>query len=363
MAETDMDLPDAERIKERELGHKRVVRDIITAALQNPTLEVLTEAAFQLDDKCPLLDAKDDIYMYLTCLWEVIIDMARSPSVSDEVQGYLVTIVDALQNCDMGDIDVFEVSTKRVWRDLPYLADELQSCFIEPTDFGEWSPGYVQIWQNAHSFLARMTGAGICSPSSEVMDALRKALEQDISAVDSTAMKESRVRVACDWIKHSAAPLLSWATENIGYMDVPEEDTAAYCDNGPLYGGPHTMCLQRWGFWIERFQELGKPESGLREELREAVLQAAQTMEAVERSVGHTLSGQPTQPIVIETAAPQTQVTSEPLGSEQATTIETAEAPTQGAIEPVDLVQPVTTEAAEASTQVTFDPMDGGSME
>jgi hypothetical protein len=68
------------------------------------------------------------------------------------------------------------------------------------------------------------------------------------------------------------------------------EDEANYIERGTLYHGPPTMCLQRWGFWLDNFKELGKEESGMSEEIRKAALEAEQNMRTIERGIGHTLS-------------------------------------------------------------------------
>ncbi|KAK8075341.1 hypothetical protein PG997_010004 [Apiospora hydei] len=383
MAANEINLEEFERIKELKLfEQERAVLNIFNSAMQNPTPEAMAGAACQLDARCPSLKAEDDMQQYLTHVWDTTLNIATSPSASDEVHGYLVDILKALRQCSKGVIAGY-TGRQRLWGDLPLFGMHVESTFMDPAALEDYSPHVLQEWRNANSFAARLTGAGILSPSYQEMNALRMVLEEDVNLIDHAALKESRVLVACDWVKHCARPLLSWAQENLGYMDVPEEDTAAYCDNGPLYKGPHTMCLQRWGFWIERFQALGKPESGLRDELREAVLEAAQKMETVERSVAHTLSDLPT--TTETTAELPSQVTSDSLGAnqavstqtaelptgdtvkslslDQATTTETAMPPTGSTFEPFDLDQAATAETKDASTQVTFDPMDGGSME
>ena len=77
-----------------------------------------------------------------------------------------------------------------------------------------------------------------------------------------------RVKVACTWTEHGKQPLLAWAQDNISYVQVPEDDRAAYVDRGQLYDGPAAMCLRRWGFWTERLEELAKEELGLDEGVR-----------------------------------------------------------------------------------------------
>ena len=155
---------------------------------------------------------------------------------------------------------------------------------LEPEEF---SPKTAHIWRNMNAFGARCLGAGVLGAYWEAMYAMRSALEDE-----QTGKKEHecRVQVACEWISHASKPLLWWAQENIGYADVPVEDKAAYVEQGPLYSGPASMCLQRWGFWLDRFEELSKEESGLGEEIRKAALEASQTMKSIEAGVAHTLS-------------------------------------------------------------------------
>lgn len=121
------------------------------------------------------------------------------------------------------------------------------------------------------------------------MYALRSALEEQPSPISEVV--ECRLKVACDWVLHSARPLLWWAQENLGYTDVPVEDTAAHEPGGELYEGPQTMCLRRWGFWLQRFESFGREAegSGLSEEVRREALDAAEFMKTVERQIGHSL--------------------------------------------------------------------------
>ncbi|KAF6820949.1 hypothetical protein CSOJ01_00384 [Colletotrichum sojae] len=97
---------------------------------------------------------------------------------------------------------------------------------------------------------------------------------------------------------------LRWALDKVGHADVPRHwDVTALkdravkievnrCPAGLLYNGPEIMCLQRWGFWIERFEELGNNGPYLGEEARKAALEAAESMRKLERRIGNTLSTQ-----------------------------------------------------------------------
>lgn len=129
---------------------------------------------------------------------------------------------------------------------------------IDPMeDTEEFTPESAQIWRNLSSFAARCMGAGVLGPYTQVIDALREALEEELDIDQDLARAECRIQVACEWIAHGAKPLLWWARENIGIFDFAEDSTQ-YFPGGPLYQGPPAVCLQRWGFWQTRFEELGK---------------------------------------------------------------------------------------------------------
>lgn len=137
-----------------------------------------------------------------------------------------------------------------------------------------------------------LLGMGVLGLHTQAMYALRSALEEEPSPIPAVA--ECRLRVACEWIRQSARPLLGWARENVGYSEMPEyerdltEEAIAY--QGVLYEGPPIMCLQRWGFWMDRLEWLAKSDdSGLVEEARTEVLEAFGVMKEVEGRIGHTL--------------------------------------------------------------------------
>jgi hypothetical protein len=102
-------------------------------------------------------------------------------------------------------------------------------------------------------------------------------------------MSELKVQMACIWILHGARRLLCWAKDYTGDIDDPLELQAALFEGGPLYHGPPAMCLQTWGFWLSRLEELGKTDSGMSQETRDLALEAAENMRTVERSVSLTL--------------------------------------------------------------------------
>lgn len=154
---------------------------------------------------------------------------------------------------------------------------------------GEFTPRAAQIWKNLNSFAARCLGAGVAGPYSDVMHAMRSALEEDLGTPLDINMAECKIQVACEWISHAAKPLLWWARENVGYTNVTVDDQEGqYVEGGILYHGPDAMCLQRWAFWLGRFEEIAKEESRLNEETRKAALETVQFMKTIESSMATT---------------------------------------------------------------------------
>jgi hypothetical protein len=159
---------------------------------------------------------------------------------------------------------------------------------VDPTCDGEdFTQETVQAWININSFSARCMGAGITGPYDLVIYALRDAFEENLAIEEEFQKAECKIRVACEWLTHSAVPLLWWARENIGLVEVAEDSTQWF-PGGPLYQGPPCVCLRRWGFWQSQLQDLGK-NSALSEEVRKAAFEAAGTMTAVERRTATTL--------------------------------------------------------------------------
>lgn len=113
MAANDIDLYSLERVKELEQEYseqERAVLDILASAMRNPTPEAMADAARKLDAKCPSPEDKDEFYRYLTNVYEMMANIASSPSVSGEVQGYLVDVLKALEKHSRGLVSIYTVS-------------------------------------------------------------------------------------------------------------------------------------------------------------------------------------------------------------------------------------------------------------
>ncbi|KAI1077797.1 hypothetical protein F5B20DRAFT_550415 [Whalleya microplaca] len=291
MADNESSLSHLVLLRRRQISEQGTnILNAFARGMQPATPETTAEAARQLDDCCPPLERKEEVHNYLWTVWEIMLDTARSPDVSDEIQERLVSILESLRLYAKGDLDVWG-SKCRVWRDLPLLPMCMESYFNDPSsETGEFTPESAQIWRKLNTFAARCLASGTIGTYYQAMYALRLALEEELSAVLKVYITECRIQVACAWMAYGAKPLLWWAKENIGMMDVIEADTANYVERGALYHGPATMCLRRWGFWLDRFEELGKEESGMSEGCRKAAVEAALIMKTVEKGTAHTLT-------------------------------------------------------------------------
>lgn len=158
----------------------------------------------------------------------------------------------------------------------------------------------LQAWRNINRFGASFSGSGLWTPYKQAMHAFSIGLENEPSRVAEAA--ECQLIVACDWMARNADFFFSWALENVGCQVYPREnamgdDYAAYIppkdaaplwDGGALYDGPQCVCLQRWAFWIKRFEELGKTEeSSLSSEARSEASKTVEIMRTAERRFGH----------------------------------------------------------------------------
>jgi hypothetical protein len=113
-------------------------------------------------------------------------------------------------------------------------------------------------------------------------DAIISALEEDLSTTEISKL-ELKMQVACEYILHAAKVFLKWARVSVDITNLTRGDMQ-YLDRGTLYHGSPWMCLERWTFWIGRFEEIGKNESRLSEETRNRALESARLMKSIESS-------------------------------------------------------------------------------
>lgn len=118
-----------------------IILNVFARGIQPATAEAAAEAAHQFDILCPPLEQEDEANDYLWMVWRIMITVARSPDVTNEVHIRLVSILDILRQFAKGNLDVHGVSAYynpfllagaqsnhvnfqsnlRVWRDFPQL--------------------------------------------------------------------------------------------------------------------------------------------------------------------------------------------------------------------------------------------------
>ncbi|KAF6831540.1 hypothetical protein CPLU01_06706 [Colletotrichum plurivorum] len=273
-------------------------------AMQPATEETAAEAARRLDALIPPLGEEEETGDWLYRAWDLMVDLVISPDSTSHVQERLMSVLENLQQMAKGTI-MIDGEEMRVWKDLPVLNEALEPCFKDPTLSAQpnaFTPESVKTWLNVTAFAARLLGAYYCCYYEEAMWVMRWVLEEE--PIATPGFGECRIQAACAWIAHGSRPLLQWALDKVGHADVPRRwDVTALKDRavkievnrfpaGLLYNGPEIMCLQRWGFWIERFEELGNNGPYIGDDARKAALEAAESMRMLERRIGNTLSTQ-----------------------------------------------------------------------
>lgn len=97
-------------------------------------------------------------------------------------------------------------------------------------------------------------------------------------------MADCRIQVAGAWIRHAAKPLFRWALHTEESTPKLQEADPYHLQQGPLYFGPPSTCLERWRFCMGRFEDLADEKSGWNDQTRQSALEAAETMRAVQKA-------------------------------------------------------------------------------
>ncbi len=113
MAGNETSLFQLELIRRRDLSAQETnILNALACGMQPATAEAAAEAARQLDSFFPPLEQVKEANDYLWAVWEVIIDIARSPDVMIQVHERLVSILENLRRCAKGDLNVWGVSIR-----------------------------------------------------------------------------------------------------------------------------------------------------------------------------------------------------------------------------------------------------------
>ena len=93
-----------------ELIRERDVSEEETTTINALALGTADEAEQQLDILCPPLEEGNEAENYIWGMWGIIIDIARSPNVHEEIHERLVGILQHLKQYERGELKVYRVS-------------------------------------------------------------------------------------------------------------------------------------------------------------------------------------------------------------------------------------------------------------
>ncbi|KAJ4392947.1 hypothetical protein N0V93_002151 [Gnomoniopsis smithogilvyi] len=284
----DSQLFQLQDIRKRELSEEETsIVNIWANATAAATQESAAEVAHQIDRMCPSIDDVEKARDFTWMLWDIMLSVAASPDVTSEIQQSIVSVVLELQKIDRGAIFIEGFGEQRMWKDMPAFGVALEAHRTDPT-IQEEEPLTEQLaqgWFNFNEFEARLLEAGSAGAYLDAILVLQLALEEELPTAAGDLLTDCRVQAATVWLLRCGKQLYEWALENVDPEIQPFEES--YFEAGSLYSGRPFMCPERWGFWLHRLEELGKPEHRLGPLTCETVLQAAQVMRAAQGDVSN----------------------------------------------------------------------------
>jgi len=87
------------------------ILNAFTCGMEPATDDAAAEAARRLDESCPPLEQVKEARDYLWRVWDVMLDIARSPDVTRQVHKRLISVLESLRQIAKGDLIVYSVST------------------------------------------------------------------------------------------------------------------------------------------------------------------------------------------------------------------------------------------------------------
>ncbi|RFU28620.1 hypothetical protein B7463_g7724, partial [Scytalidium lignicola] len=109
MAENASSLFYLELIRQRDLSEQETnILNVFAHGMYPATLKTAEEAAYWLDCSCPPLEQgkETEVEGYFWMIWEIMLDITRSPDVSSEVHQRLIVVLRSLKQCAKGDLNV-----------------------------------------------------------------------------------------------------------------------------------------------------------------------------------------------------------------------------------------------------------------
>ena len=131
----------------------------------------------------------------------------------------------------------------------------------------------IESWLNLNSFAARLLGASITSWDNFAIWALREGLEDEPK---NEVARDAHVAVAHEWIIHAGRVLNEKAREPEDLDDAGKRALRP----GKLFRGESGLNAERWQFWGERLETLGKEAVG-KEGVKDKALKAAETIKSL----------------------------------------------------------------------------------
>ena len=104
MANNACDLSELELVKQRQPSAWE--SDILNAfaIAMRPEPHAAKDAARQINSLCPPLDQREEAGNYIWEVWRMLLDIARSPDVPDEVHSRLMNVLQELKQCAKGEL-------------------------------------------------------------------------------------------------------------------------------------------------------------------------------------------------------------------------------------------------------------------
>ncbi|KAK4447286.1 hypothetical protein QBC34DRAFT_410245 [Podospora aff. communis PSN243] len=283
----------AEDLSDNETKILSILETVILSGLADNNIPATASAA--LDNLCYELcfppesrpePDNSSLEEFLYYLWELLISLMKSVPHDHPKQDLTISFLSELHLRARTTVSIWGKES-RLWRDLPLLSSFLREAWTDPSYTTDHpAPKAITEWLNLNAFTARLTTASLLDRPIYPLLELKAALEEESHS--SPAIRDYRLLVASHWILLSGKHLFRDAFRG----DSLSEDDLTATEPGPLYTGKPGLYMERWWFWLKRFEELSGDVDG---EVRRAVERAVECMREVVREDGrvevHRLGG------------------------------------------------------------------------
>lgn len=201
----------------------------------------------------------------LWTLWGFLLKVVKKVPADDVRQQLLVDALGRLKGKDRQDAKVWGQDCK-MWGDLGLLGPNMREAWDGRPTFNKADAATIQEWTSLNSFAARLHGSSVQTWTNFGIWELRGALEEP---PQSDAERDGQLRSSSEWILHAGSALRSKQGQQ-GELDDMEK---RMLKGGSLFKGESGLSDERWGFWRDRFRELGGQveDEGLKEKINKVV--------------------------------------------------------------------------------------------